>query len=44
MRNLKELFQQARAAVATAAIKADIVGFSTWIERVGWLDAIPRMK
>jgi glyoxylase-like metal-dependent hydrolase (beta-lactamase superfamily II) len=44
VRTLKERFPQARAAVASAAVKADIIGFSTWMESVGWLEGIPRMK
>jgi hypothetical protein len=30
--------------VASAGVKADIIGFSTWMESVGWLEGIPRMK
>lgn len=44
LRTLRERFPAARTLVASAAIKEDVIGFSTWMEGVGWLDAIPRMK
>jgi glyoxylase-like metal-dependent hydrolase (beta-lactamase superfamily II) len=43
-RTLKEAFPQANLLVASPAIKADIVGFSNWMESVGWLDKQPQMK
>jgi glyoxylase-like metal-dependent hydrolase (beta-lactamase superfamily II) len=44
VRTLKEAFPEARILAASAAVKADILGFSTWMESVGWLDAQPQMK
>jgi glyoxylase-like metal-dependent hydrolase (beta-lactamase superfamily II) len=44
LRVLKETFPAARVLVARPEIKADIIGFSQWMESVGWLDGIPRMK
>lgn len=44
VRTLIERFPEARALVASAEVKADIIGFSRWMESVGWLDAMPRMK
>jgi glyoxylase-like metal-dependent hydrolase (beta-lactamase superfamily II) len=43
-RTLKEAFPTARILVASEAIKADVIGFSTWMESVGWLDKQPQMK
>jgi glyoxylase-like metal-dependent hydrolase (beta-lactamase superfamily II) len=43
-RTLKEAFPTAPILVASEAIKSDIVGFSTWMETVGWLDQQPQMK
>jgi glyoxylase-like metal-dependent hydrolase (beta-lactamase superfamily II) len=43
-RTLKEAFPQARILVASEAIKNDAIGFSTWMESVGWLDKQPQMK
>jgi glyoxylase-like metal-dependent hydrolase (beta-lactamase superfamily II) len=43
-RTLREAFPQAGIIVASSAIKADIVGFSGWMESVGWLDNQPQMK
>jgi glyoxylase-like metal-dependent hydrolase (beta-lactamase superfamily II) len=43
-RTLQEAFPKARILVASEAIKADTVGFSTWMESVGWLDKQPQMK
>jgi glyoxylase-like metal-dependent hydrolase (beta-lactamase superfamily II) len=43
-RTLKEAFPAARILVASDAIKADALGFSTWMESVGWLDGQPQMK
>src|SRR5580658_6369453 len=43
-RTLKEAFPQARILVASEAIKADMAGFSNWMDSVGWLDQQPQMK
>ena len=40
---LKE-FPDAKIVVANKDIKQDIIGFSTWMESVGWLDAEPTLK
>lgn len=40
---LKE-FPAAKVIVANEDIKQDIIGFSTWMESVGWLDAEPALK
>jgi len=44
LRTLKEHFPDARIVVASQAVKDDIIGFSMWMESVGWLEQIPRMK
>jgi glyoxylase-like metal-dependent hydrolase (beta-lactamase superfamily II) len=44
LRTLKDRFPAARALVASQAVKDDIIGFSMWMESVGWLEKIPRMK
>jgi glyoxylase-like metal-dependent hydrolase (beta-lactamase superfamily II) len=44
LRTLKEHFPDARVVVASQAVKDDIIGFSMWMESVGWLDQIPHMK
>jgi glyoxylase-like metal-dependent hydrolase (beta-lactamase superfamily II) len=44
LRVLSERFPAARLLVAGPEIKADIIGFSQWMESVGWLDAMPRMR
>lgn len=41
---LHKEFPAAEIVVATEAIKQDIIGFSTWMESVGWLDAEPTLK
>jgi glyoxylase-like metal-dependent hydrolase (beta-lactamase superfamily II) len=43
-RTLKEFFPEIRIYVATEAIKQDIIGFSAWMDSVGWLDRQPQMK
>jgi glyoxylase-like metal-dependent hydrolase (beta-lactamase superfamily II) len=43
-RTLKEMFPGARILVATEAIKADMQGFSAWMDSVGWLDKQAQMK
>jgi glyoxylase-like metal-dependent hydrolase (beta-lactamase superfamily II) len=35
---------EARFVVARAEIKADIIGFATWMTGEGWLDQLPSMK
>jgi len=40
---LKE-FPDTKIVVANKDIKKDIIGFSTWMESVGWLDAEPALK
>ncbi|MEW7973677.1 MAG: MBL fold metallo-hydrolase [Candidatus Thiodiazotropha endolucinida] len=40
---LKE-FPAATVVVANESIKQDIIGFSTWMEGIGWLDAEPSLK
>ena len=40
---LKE-FPNAKVVVANEDIKQDIIGFSTWMESIGWLDAEPTLK
>jgi glyoxylase-like metal-dependent hydrolase (beta-lactamase superfamily II) len=44
LRVLKERFPALRLLVASAAVKADIISFTAWMESVGWLDGILRMK
>lgn len=44
VRILKERFPNARIVVASQVVKDDIIGFSMWMESVGWLEQIPRMK
>lgn len=41
---LHKEFPQAKIVVANQAIKNDIIGFSTWMESVGWLDTEPALK
>ena len=41
---LLEEFPEAKVVVANKDIKEDIIGFSTWMETVGWLDAEPSLK
>ncbi len=41
---LKKAFPEAEILVATAEVKQDIIGFSQWMESVGWLDAEPNLK
>jgi glyoxylase-like metal-dependent hydrolase (beta-lactamase superfamily II) len=43
-RTLKETFPGARILVASEAVKADTLGFSAWMDSVGWLDKQPQMK
>ncbi|WP_051216541.1 MBL fold metallo-hydrolase [Ferrimonas futtsuensis] len=44
MDHLIKTFPDAKIVVANDAIKQDIIGFSTWMESVGWLDAEPNLK
>jgi len=41
---LKKVFPDATIIVANEATKQDIIGFSTWMESVGWLDGEPNLK
>lgn len=41
---LHKAFPDAKIVVANKEIKQDIIGFSTWMESVGWLDAEPTLK
>ena len=41
---LHKEFPKAKIVVANSGIKQDIKNFSTWMERVGWLDAEPTLK
>src|SRR5580693_6329092 len=43
-RTLKEAFPGARILVASEAIKGDTLGFSKWMDSVGWLNKQPQMK
>ena len=40
---MKEAFPSARILVASEAIKADTLAFSTWMDSVGWLDKHPQI-
>ena len=44
MNVMKQEFPNARVVVTTQEVKDDIIGFSTWMEGVGWLDKEPSMK
>ena len=44
MDHLLKTFPDAKVVVANDAIKQDIIGFSTWMESVGWLDGEPNLK
>src|SRR5580698_2880956 len=37
-------FPEAPVSVASTEIRDDIIGFSQWMDSVGWLDAEPGMK
>jgi glyoxylase-like metal-dependent hydrolase (beta-lactamase superfamily II) len=41
---MKQEFPNARVVVTTQEIKNDIIGFSSWMESVGWLEKEPAMK
>lgn len=41
---LKKEFSNAQIVVPTLEIKKDIIGFSAWMESVGWLDGEPNLK
>ncbi len=41
---LKKIFPEVRIVVPSEAIKQDIIGFSEWMEGVGWLDGEPTLK
>jgi glyoxylase-like metal-dependent hydrolase (beta-lactamase superfamily II) len=44
MNVIKHEFPDARVVVTKQEIKDDIIGFSTWMEGVGWLEKEPAMK
>ncbi|GIU48527.1 MBL fold metallo-hydrolase [Shewanella sairae] len=44
MNLLMEKFPAAKVVVANNVIKKDIIGFSNWMESVGWLDNEPALK
>lgn len=41
---LRKEFPDVKIVVADQAIKDDIIGFSTWMESVGWWEAEPNLK
>jgi glyoxylase-like metal-dependent hydrolase (beta-lactamase superfamily II) len=41
---MKQQFPDTKIVVTTQDIKNDIIGFSTWMESVGWLETEPAMK
>ena len=41
---LLKAFPEVKVVVASQAVKADIIGFSIWMESVGWLEAEPNLK
>lgn len=41
---MSKAFPDAKIVVASEAVKADIIGFSTWMESVGWLEGEVNMK
>ena len=41
---LSKAFPKAKIVVASQEIKADILGFSNYMESIGWLEAEPNMK
>lgn len=41
---LKKVFPDIKIMVSNAETKEDIIGFSTWMESVGWLDGEPNLK
>ena len=41
---LKKAFPQAQIVVSNQETKQDIIGFSTWMESIGWLDGEPNLK
>lgn len=41
---LKKEFPNTKIIVPTSEIKQDIIGFSNWMESVGWLDGEPNLK
>ena len=44
MNVIKQEFPDVQIVVTTADIKNDIIGFSTWMESVGWLEKEPALK
>ena len=41
---LKKTFPNATIVVPSAGVKQDIIGFSAWMESIGWLDGEPNLK
>lgn len=41
---LKDAFPEAQAVVASPEVKADIIGFTHFMESIGWLEGEPAMK
>lgn len=41
---LKKEFTNVQIVVPTSEVKKDIIGFSTWMESVGWLEEEPNLK
>ncbi len=41
---MKQEFPLAKIVVTKQEIKNDIIGFSTWMLQVGWLEKEPTMK
>ena len=41
---IKQQFPTAKIVVASLEIKNDVIGFSSWMESVGWLENEPAMK
>ena len=41
---LSKAFPEVEIVVAIQEIKDDIIGFSTWMESIGWLEAEPNLK
>jgi len=41
---LSKIFPDAKIVVASQEIKNDIIGFSNWMENIGWLNGEPNLK
>ena len=44
MDHLKNVFPEVQIIVSNKETKEDIIGFSSWMESVGWLEGEPRLK